>query len=238
MDIHSNPSNAALAYAAVARLDAEARVTNAMAALWRLGGVGALVALIGAGAGMALWGVAQLYETRNTAERLSTSLNESIQKALASTTIKATGEFAIKPDQQVALAPGGEVSLDPNAQVKIDPASTVDVRGTITANAPRVQHRDFESTATEVAPRGKITTNFTVFKASAYERGEVSTGWVYESSEQDAPSYQYCMYKERLPNGVVVKVDIARNGTLNSNLSAAQKRSVNVQAAFPLCTWF
>src|SRR5689334_11481370 len=113
MNIDPTASNRSLAAAVNSRINADARIVSAKAAMWRLAGVGILAALAGVGAGAALYGYASIHDASNTAERLAGAISTAIEKA------HLTGEVRMAPEQSVSLDPKAEVGLRKGGEVGV-----------------------------------------------------------------------------------------------------------------------
>ncbi len=80
-----------------------------------------------------------------------------------------------------------------------------------------------------------VVTNYTVFKSTAYGKGEVVTGWNYDSSDNPAPVRQYCYYRESGGDDLSVDYQFAIDGRL---LPAMDHSPVEVADAARNCVWF
>ncbi len=245
------PEHQALAAAVNARMAADSRIVNAKAALLRLAGVGALMALTGVGVAAVLFGWSLVKDERPSADKIA----DALVRALDRTTLKAAGEFRLAPGSTVRLD-NATVALDPNATVrvgeplKLDPAATVRLDseprgqgGQETAQQGNQQSGQARPTSAQLRQDAKPgsgarpVTNYTIFKSVALGQGSVVTGWSFTSSEQAAPTRQYCYYVQDagLDGGSQVKVDVAIDGQMLPNL---KPRGFEPAAAAASCTWF
>ncbi len=253
------PEHQALAAAVNARMAADSRIVNAKAALLRLAGVGALMALTGVGVAAALFGWSLVKDERPSADKIA----DALVRALDRTTLKAAGEFRLAPGSTVRLD-NATVALDPNATVrvgeplKLDPAATVRLDseprspggqegaqqgsqpGNQPGNQPGAQARPTSAQLRQDAKPGsgaRAVTNYTIFKSVPLGQGSVVTGWSFSSSEQTAPTRQYCYYVQDAgaDGGSQVKVDVAIDGQMLPNL---RPRGFEPAAAAASCTWF
>ncbi len=245
------PEHQALAAAVNARMAADSRIVNAKAALLRLAGVGAVMALTGVGVAAALFGWSLVKDERPSADKIA----DALVRALDRTTLKAAGEFRLAPGSTVRLD-NATVALDPNATVrvgeplKLDPAATVRLdpeprsqggqEGGQLGNQQGAQARPTSAQLRQDAKPGsgaRPVTNYTIFKSVPLGQGSVVTGWSFSSSEQTAPTRQYCYYVQDTggDGGSQVKVDVAIDGQMLPNL---RPRGFEPAAAAASCTWF
>jgi hypothetical protein len=80
-------------------------------------------------------------------------------------------------------------------------------------------------------------TNYVIFHEVKFAEGIVQTGWRYQSSEDDAPSFQYCLFRIPGPDatsGVHVWT-IAEDRKPNIFDSSP---GLDVNAALNNCVWF
>lgn len=242
MEAPVTKANRALASAVNSRISADAQMLNAKAALWRFGGLGALCALIGVGIGAAFFGYSYVNDSGASADKMATAF----VKALESTTLKTAGEVGIKPDAQVSLTTANaEVKLDTseavrldtsNTSVRLDPQSEVKVRAVVDGDIPR-------PTPSQLGPsrlpntKSTVVTNYTVFKHVALPtKGTVVTGWVFTSSEQAAPSHEYCYYSDTIKDGVNLTIDLAVNGAMLEKIK--NMSGIDGPSAAANCVWF
>lgn len=219
----------ALDAAVEARIRSDARLDAARAAALKLAGAGLCLALLGAGIGAALYGFGQSQDRVLAADTIA----QAISTALGQTALRTDGEVRLAAGQTVALAPGAQVALAPGGSVKVDPASTVRVESPPVSERPAQAQLRPEAKA---AAQARVVTEFTVFKSVAFGSGSVVTGWTFANSEQPLPSAQYCYYAQALPEGALVRIDIAANGTMLRNLK--ERPGVDLVAAFDRCVWF
>lgn len=219
----------ALDAAVEARIRSDARLDGARATALKLASAGLCLALLGAGIGAALYGFGQSQDRVVAADTIA----QAIARALEQTSLRTEGEVRMAEGQSVALAPGAQVSLAPGGVVKIDPASTVRVESPPAPTRPTPSQLQPDARA---AASARVVTEFTVFKSVSFGTGSVVTGWTFANSEQPTPSTQYCYYAQALPEGALVRIDIAANGTMLRNLK--ERPGVDLVAAFDRCVWF
>jgi hypothetical protein len=209
MSIHVQPTpeHQALAAAVEARMAADRRIVNARAAMFRLLGVGAALALAGLGVALALFGWSFVKDERPSADRIA----DALVRALDRTTLKTAGEVRLAPDSTVRLEAGPPQPVRPLA-----PAAA--------------------ETPAAASPASRAVTNYTVFKNVRFGKGLVVTGWTFDSSDQPAPSSQYCYYSESMGgSGAQLRIDIAAEGVL---LPDSRPKGVDAPAAAASCVWF
>jgi hypothetical protein len=243
MLIEPTPGNRALAAAVNSKIKADARIINAKSAIWLLGGIGVMCALIGVGIGAAFFGYSYAHDPRTSVAKMA----DAIAQALDKTTLKTTGEVALK-DATVKLdATGTTVKLDATGTtlkldasgttVKLDPNATVEI-----SNGLKVEYA--RPTVEQLRPgaqphtQAKVVTNFTVFKSVDFEQGYVVTGWSFANSEQTAPDHQYCYFEQSV--GALshrsIRITLAYDGVMLPQLKGSEEFDPN-RAAMN-CVWF
>jgi hypothetical protein len=86
------------------------------------------------------------------------------------------------------------------------------------------------------ASRAKVITNFVIFKTvPVSENGEVQSGWRYEDSNQPLPSFQFCNFVQRSPNGLDTLVKLGVDGHME--LPKTKLRGVDLEAVSANCVW-
>jgi hypothetical protein len=240
MEVANTRSNRALAQAVNSRITADAVMLSAKSALWRLTGVGAMCALVGAGVGAAFFGYSYLHDPRTSAEKMATAFVDALEKS----TLKMTGDVKLDPQATVKLDAGAQVKVDPvstvrldasNTVVRLDPNAVVKFQGSDNGDIPRPTQNQLGSN-TLPASKVQVVTNYTVFKNVAYSKGTVVTGWSFGSNEETAPSSEYCYYMETINDGIGVKMDLAKNGQfIQKGQSPAAFDRRNAAAN---CVWF
>jgi hypothetical protein len=240
MEATNTLPNRALAQAVNSRITADAIMLSAKSTLWRLTGLGAMCALIGAGVGGVFFGYSYIHDPRTSAEKMATAFVEALEKS----TLKMTGEVKLDPQATVKLDAGAQVKVDPmstvrldasNTVVRLDPNAAVKVQGGNNDDIPRPTQNQLRF---NTLPPSKVpvVTNYTVFKNVAYSKGTVMTGWNFSSNEEAAPSREYCYYTETINDGVGVRIDLATNGQFiqkGQSPAAFDRRS-----AAASCVWF
>jgi len=101
MEIPNTPENRVLANAVNARIKAEARILNAKAAFWRLGGLALVCAMIGVGTGAALYGWTYSRGPAIEADQVA----RAVAAALQTVTLKTEGTVKLDPEARLAAAP-------------------------------------------------------------------------------------------------------------------------------------
>jgi hypothetical protein len=156
-----------------------------------------------------------------------------------------TGEVKLDPAAIVKLdTEGAQVQIDPTTSVRLDasdtvvrldPNAVVNVRGGINPELPRPTPNQL---GTDAAPpsKAKVVTNYTVFKTVSYGKGEVVSGWKFNSNEDLRPGHEYCYYTEDIKEGVGVRVSLAHNGRLNPKGESAP--TIDRTSAAANCVWF
>lgn len=111
MEIPNTPENRVLANAVNARIKAEARILNAKAAFWRVGGWALLCAMIGVGTGAALYGWTYSRGPAIEADQVA----RAVAAALQTVTLKTEG--TVKLDPQATLAAAAPVPRPTESQL-------------------------------------------------------------------------------------------------------------------------
>ena len=91
MEAANTHSNRALAQAVNSRITADAVMLSAKSTLWRLTGVGAMCALIGAGVGVVFFGYSYVHDPRTSAEKMVTAFVEALEESTLKMTTMASG---------------------------------------------------------------------------------------------------------------------------------------------------
>ena len=78
-------------------------------------------------------------------------------------------------------------------------------------------------------------TNITIFKFVEMPPGWVVTGWKFDDSVDERPSYQYCYYSQTLDENSEATINIGKNGTFT--LPKRVPKGLNAAAAFQNCVW-
>jgi hypothetical protein len=212
------------------KLAADAQLEQAKTTLYRFGGMGVLVAMLGAGIGLACFGYSYVTDGRAQAQKMADAMVQALERAQLTT----TGDVKLADGSTVGLAPGGQVMLAPNSAVRVDPSSTVKVPGILnpdthsTTAPPPVQ--------AAASPQNKVITQYTIFKTVAFDKGQVVTGWNFANSNQISPVLQYCYYSEQSGDLVQVRTELGANGAMMENLKP--RPGVDLIAAFDNCVWF
>ena len=243
--IPNNPMNEALAATVHRRIDSDASYIAARAAIWRYLGWGTIILATGGAVGLGLFGYSYVTDGQAAAGKLSAMLAE----ALSNVVIKHSGDLKLDGNNvSVPLTTDGAtvrldtgdatVRLDPTSTVRIDPASRVKVAGG-SPDLPRPTEQQMGVTA-KPDSNVKVVTDYTVFKTVEYPAsdGRVITGWVFHSSEDEAPSRQYCYFsREGAQTDMWVRYNIAMDGALISQ-PKDKEAPFDVAKAYPNCVWW
>lgn len=216
MLIAGNKTNRDLAGAVNARVSADARMIAAKAMLIRLGAVGLLGLMIGAGFALACLGYARIRDANGAAERLA--------GVLASALEKATMHAQLDPNASVRLDPAATVGLDPEAKVHIADDATL----------PRPTAAQLRPDASAPS-KAAVRTNYTVFKNVKFGAGEVVTGYNF-SPAGSVPDRQYCYYASGADEQPYVTTPVAANGRYAA--PAHPQEGLDPAKAAAECVWF
>jgi hypothetical protein len=212
------------------KLAADAQLEQARTTLYRFGGMGVLVAMLGAGIGLACFGYSYVTDGRAQAQKMADAMVRALEKAQLTT----TGDVKLADGSTVGLAPGGQVMLAPNSTVRMDPSSTVKLPGIVNPDT----HSVAALPPVQEAPsqQSKVITQYTIFKTVLFDRGQVVTGWNFANSNQINPVHQYCYYSEKADDTVQVRTELGTNGTMIENFKP--RPGLDLTAAFRNCVWF
>lgn len=256
-------NNVGLASAVNNRIEADGRLIRGQAVmltakawLWRLGGLALLAVGIGAGVGLILFGLSYYNDPRTSADKMASAFAAALEHANLGTvkldheaTIGVTGSVDMKPGV-VTLAPGSTVTTTGTVtgSVALEPGGTVRV---LNSDVLRPTERQLNGeqrqpqssgsssssgTGPTAPPSSKTVTNYTIFKSVNFGTGSVKTGWDFATSEQEAPTRQYCYYAEESSAGMQVIMTLAQDGQLLD--IAREYKAINVKAAASQCVWF
>jgi len=232
MDLHATKSNLQLADAVMNRMAAELSSVSGRASFWRSLGLGFVG--LGLGAALGLVFVGYSFVTRNSDNQ--TLLTSAIVEALNQVQLRANAEGTVQLEpHEIQLAKGQTIAISPDSRVRLDPGAKVQADGEMRIQLPSI------SIPQAVTPRANtkipIITNFTVFKSVPFDKGHVSTGWIFLTSAQKIPTSQYCYYIERDEDpDTALKIDIADDGIMETKNTASS--SFDMAAAFKRCVWF
>ena len=222
--IPNTPVNRALASTVASRIGADTRMVAATAAFWRLLGLGGLLLLAGAGAGLACYGYAYATDPRATDNRLATALADALNKV----TLKADGTLNLQSTPVKLDTAGATVRLDTQGGVvRLDSSGLGGLR-------PTPQQLGSDS---RPASNARPVTNFTVFHNIPFAEGAVLTGWNYRNSEDLKPANQYCYYTygSNLDDKMFMHYSIGEDGVM---AQSGRGIPVNIEQAFANCVWF
>jgi hypothetical protein len=222
-----------IAAAINSRLEADARLTSAMAFGWLCGGAAIAFTLSGIGLAAALYGYSHLFSVQPAADQAAKALVAALQNTELKTTV--SGTMSLSPDSELKLASGQSVKLDERAIVKLDPNSSVRVVGDLKVDFP---HPSQEQLQLETKSKNDELpfTSYTIFKNVAFGSGRVVSGWKFDLAD-NRPKFQYCYYVENIAKGVSRNVTIALNGSPRPPSTAA-KLSFNIEGAVTNCIWY
>jgi hypothetical protein len=220
-----NPDHAtrAIIEAAKTKLKHAANVARGKSAFWYLmgGGVGGGALL--AGAGILCGGYSYIVGNKVIAQQVT----EGVKAVLAHTTIKTDGTVTLAGDREVTLKTPAVVSLDPNTAL---------LRVVAPADMPRPspeQVRQDDRPAAQAA-----ATTFFVFHDVEVGADKVQTGWVYESSDQQQPSRQFCQYVRPTHAATRAFITIGNEGRMELPETAPPNVDLGtLRAAFAKCVW-
>jgi hypothetical protein len=115
------------------------------------------------------------------------------------------------------------------------PAQAQDRRASDRASDARPSQGQLQPQALP-ASKAKVITNFVIFKTvPVSENGEVQSGWRYEDSNQPLPSFQFCNFVQRSPNGLDTLVKLGVDGHME--LPKTKLRGVDLEAVSANCVW-
>ena len=215
MLIAGSKANKALAGVVNARVQADASLIAAKAWAIRLGAIGLMALLIGAGVGLAYLGVAKSRDASGAAERLADTLTKAIERAKL--------HAALDPDAIVKLDPAAQVAMDPNAKVRIADNPL-----------PRPTKEQLKPDATSPS-RTAVRTNYTVFKTVRWGNGQVVTGYTFAPDDK-APSHQYCYFADGIDQQSFKTVHIAAEGRFTAPPNPPP--GLDAAKAAAECIWF
>jgi hypothetical protein len=216
------------------RLDAEARISKAIAFGWLCGGWAIASCLIGMGVAAALYGYSFMISVTPAAERTASTLRDAFARAELKTYV--TGTLSLAPGSELTLAPDQTVKLAEGAVVKLDPNSSVRVVGDLKIDVPQPSKQQLQLDATSGSKELPFT-QYTVFKTGTYGAGYVVTSWNFELSDTSRPYYQRCYYEQSLDQGLAATQTIAVDGSPRP-ISALAKLPFDFEGALANCTWF
>jgi hypothetical protein len=147
-------------------------------------------------------------QTRGPAADAET-VASAVAQALSGLTLKTEGTVKLDPDARLAL--GGRSEIPTPTAAQLGAGAVPD-------------------------SKAAVLTAFTVFKNVPYGSGQVVTGWNFSSSEQKAPTHQYCYYSEQLDGTSKVTIDLGENGRALPQSKA--RTSVDPAVAYTNCVWF
>src|SRR5262245_47976864 len=151
------------------KLTADTQLEHAKTTLYRFGGIGALVAMVGAGIGLACFGYSFVSDGRAQAHKMADAMRQALERAQLTT----TGELKLADGSTVALAPGGQVAIAPGSVVRVDPSYTTKVTGIVKPDIPAPVLPPVQATP---SLQNKVITQYTIFKTVSFGNGQVVTG--------------------------------------------------------------
>jgi hypothetical protein len=162
-------------------------------------------------------------------------------------------------DAKVRIDPNSTVALKDGATVSLRPGGTVGVTGTVQATGnvgvvgnagtsdgegiagirravDQLRTERMGAGAVEYGRNGsKVMNSITTFKTIDYADGQVVTGWNWNSSNDTAPSNQYCYYNQG-QDGASIRIELGRDGREVPVTRAP--RGFRAQDAAANCIWF
>ena len=214
------------------RIGADRAYIAGRVAFWRLIGLGIVAFSIGAAIGVVLYGYS--YVSGNSSNL--TLFSSEFSKALSTIEMRASAEGVVQVEpHEISLAKGQTITFDSNSRVLLDPTANIQVGGEIQVQAPSISVP--QGTSPRAPPKNPTITNFTVFKRVPLGDGSVMTGWKFLTSNQKAPSNQYCYYTENSDiSDVDIVLDIAENRKMET--PKTMPKGFDMVAAFNRCVWF
>jgi hypothetical protein len=212
------------------KLAADTQLEQAKTTLYRFGGMGVLVAMLGAGIGLACFGYSYVTDGRAQAQKMADAMVQALERAQLTT----TGDVKLADGSSVGLASGGQVMLAPNSTVRMDPSSTVKLPGIVNPDTHSIT--SLPPVQEAPSPQGKVITQYTIFKTISFDKGQVVTGCNFDNSNQINPAHQYCYYSEKSGDLVQVRTELGTNGAMIENFKP--RPGVDLIAAFNNCVWF
>jgi hypothetical protein len=213
-------------------ISADVSRTSGKIRFWHAIGFGLLALGLGSAAGVACFGYSLV--ARNSSN-LAT-LSDAIAKAMSKTQLHgiAVGTVQMQP-REIKLAAGPTVSFDPGSRLLLDPSAKITADGEIKVQTPTISVP--QSASPRVATRTPTITNFTIFKAVPFQKGNVLTGWMFLTSAQRSPTTQYCYYSEKDDDSdVSFRVEIATDEILND--AKTVPKAFDLASASSKCVWF
>ena len=236
VEIDDTVANRAYVTAINTRLADELRYISSQVWLTRLIGLGSFFILVGIVFYIGCLGYKNIRKVDD--EKI---VSKSVKDALDGFVLKATtdGSLAIE-NPTVMLLPNQTVAISDASTVRIAEGETVTVNGNVSVAIP-LQNQNSNVLATSGSASQKaVQTNapyFTVFKSMPYKSGLIFTGWKFLTTEQKAPTSQYCYYSETDQySDTTASFEFAQEGSLKDKLSPPS--NINIADAFDLCIWF
>jgi hypothetical protein len=216
------------------RLSAEARIASAVGFGWQCGGYALGLGLASIGVLLGFYGYSFMLSSKPTAEYTAKAIAEAFQRAELHTSVN--GILELNPKSEVSLAAGQTVQLSNAEPLKLDPASTVRVVGDLKLDIPQPSKQQLQLDAMTAAKDVPFT-RYTVFKATSFGAGGVTTGWDFDLSDTTHPTRQRCYYRQTLGKGISTSQTLAFDGA-PVNPSARAKLSFDYDGALANCIWF
>jgi hypothetical protein len=154
------------------------------------------------------------------------SFGRAISDALANAKVQVGGDLHV--------APGETLLLEKGAQITVRQDKPLVVTGELTATIPHPTEEQL-GLAAHPPSNAKVVTNYTVFKAVQMSPGEVVTGWKFDESSQERPSFQYCYFSQTLDESAQATIQIGKDGVFKP--PAHSPKGFNAVSAFQNCTW-
>jgi hypothetical protein len=216
------------------RLAAEARIASAIAFGWHCAGYALALGLAATGVMLAFYGYSFMISAKPSADSTAKAIADAFRRAELRASV--SGHLELNPNSEVTLAPGQSVELNSADPLKLDPASTVRVVGDLKVDVPQPSKQQLQLDATSAANDVPFT-RYTVFKATSFGAGSVTTAWSFDLSDTSRPTLQRCYYEQILGKGISASQTIALDAAPRRP-SALAKLSFDFDGALANCIWF
>ncbi len=197
-------NNRSLAEAVNKRINADGVMLKAKASVWRLGGIGLMLMLIGFGIAAIMFGFSYINDDQALADRMATSFAKALEqvKVAVSGNVEMTpGTVSMPEPGKVVMNEPGKVVMERGVVEMTKPGEVIMkqpgvVKGTVETHQTEQQFRPTEQQLNPggTLPNSKVVTNFTIFKFIPFGTGHIATGWDFSTSEQAVPTSQFCYY--------------------------------------------
>ncbi len=224
-----------IAFAAIlnSRVNADARVKNAVAFGWLCAGWAIAVCLTATGFLLAMLGYSYMISIQPSAEIAARALSDALSKTSMKTSVSGTMELA---KTEISLSNNQSVKLAEGSMMRLDPNSSIRVTGDLRSEVPQPSKRQLQLDAT-TSSKDLPLTRYTVFKSSVFGSGVVVTGWNFELTDTSKPQLQRCYYEQILDKGLAATQTLAFDGVARRP-SALTKLNFDFDGALGNCIWF